>query len=119
MEWCVEFSEEFERWWDSLTEGQQESVNAKVILLQAKGPSLPRPHSDLIVTSKHSNMKELIVQHQGNPLRILYAFDSNRCAQLLLGGDKTGNNRWYADNVPIADKLFDQHLNRLLAEKKG
>jgi hypothetical protein len=113
MEWCVEYTPEFEGWWNSLTEDEQESVNTKVILLQQKGPSLPRPHSDVIATSEHSNMKELIIQHQGRPYRILYAFDSARCAQLLVGGDKTGDDRWYERNVPIADRLFRQHLTDL------
>ena len=30
-------------------------------------------------------MRELRVQHRGNPLRILYAFDPRRVAILLLG----------------------------------
>jgi hypothetical protein len=113
MEWCVEFTPEFENWWNSLTEDEQESVNTKVILLQQRGPSLPRPHSDVIVMSEHNNMKELIIQHQGRPLRVLYAFDPLRCAQLLVGGDKTGDNRWYEKNVPIADRLFRHHLAQL------
>ena len=113
MDWEVEYTEEFEGWWNSLSEIAQEAVNTKVVLLQQKGPSLPRPHSDVIVTSEHSNLKELIVQCQGSPLRVLYAFDPNRCAQLLLGGDKTGDDSWYDKHVPIADKLFSRHLAQL------
>ena len=60
--------------------------------------------------SKHSHMRELRIQHQGRPLRVLYAFDPRRAAILLLGGDKTGNSRWYKVNVPIADRLYDEHL---------
>src|ERR1039457_767692 len=81
MEWEIEFSDEFEHFWNSLTEDEQESVNSKVILLQKRGPALGRPHADVIEISHHSNMKELIVQHQGRPLRILFAFDPNRCGQ--------------------------------------
>ena len=117
VEWGVEYSDQFGQWWDSLDSEEQESVNTKVILLQQKGPSLPRPHSDTIKTSRHPNMKELVVQHKGRPLRILYAFDNNRCAQLLVGGDKTGDGRWYEKNVPIADDLFEEHVARLKAEK--
>jgi DNA-binding XRE family transcriptional regulator len=85
-------------------------VNAKVILLQKIGPSLPRPHADLIHSSRHPNMKELRIQHSGRPYRVLFAFDPHRCAILLIGGDKTGNDRWYEEFVPIADALFVQHL---------
>jgi len=118
VEWEIEFSDEFENWWNSLTLEEQESVNSKVILLQKRGPALGRPHADIIQISSHSNMKELIVQHQGRPLRILFAFDSNRCGQLLIGGDKTGDDRWYDRNVPIADNIYDKHLAGIRAAKE-
>lgn len=118
MEWEIEFSDEFERWWNSLTEDEQESVNTKVILLQKRGPALGRPHADVIQISRHSNMKELIVQHHGRPLRILFVFDPNRCGQLLVGGDKTGDDRWYDKNVPIADNIYDRHLAEIGAAKE-
>ena len=41
-------------------------------------------------------MKELRVQHQGKPYRILFAFDPRRSAYLILGGDKTGDANWYS-----------------------
>lgn len=58
-------------------------------------------------------MRELRVQHKGHPLRVLYAFDPRRTGLLLLGGDKTGDERWYDRFVPIADKLFADHLKTL------
>jgi hypothetical protein len=58
-------------------------------------------------------MKELRVQYQGRSFRILFAFDPRRCALLLIGGEKTGNDRWYEEFVPIADRLFDEHLRKL------
>lgn len=91
-------------------------MNAKVILLQRFGPALRRPHSGAIGSSKHSNMKELVVQHRGRPYRVLYAFDPRRAALCLIGGDKTGQDRWYEIFVPIADKLFDAHLAELKRE---
>jgi hypothetical protein len=55
-------------------------------------------------------MRELRIQHQGRPLRVLYAFDPSRAAILLVGGDKTGNSRWYKTHIPIADRLYDEYL---------
>ena len=55
-------------------------------------------------------MRELRIQHAGRPYRVLYAFDPRRMAILLLGGDKTGNDRWYDENVPVADRLYDIHI---------
>ena len=117
MAWEVEYTAEFGGWWDTLSEQEQEEIQAKVELLEEHGPVLPRPHSDVITTSRHSNMKELRGRAAGALLRVLYAFDPRRTAILLIGGDKSGNPRWYEDYVPIADALFDQHLKQL--EKEG
>jgi len=119
MEWDIEFTDEFERWWNDLSEDEQDSVDQMVRLLQMRGPSLGRPHADLIQSSRHSNMKELRVQHAGRPYRVLFAFDPKRCAILLTGGDKTGNDRWYEEFVPIADRLYEEHLVALEKEKKN
>ena len=61
-------------------------------------------------------MRELRVQHQGRPYRVLYVFDPRRMAILLLGGDKTGDNRWYERNVPLADRLYDYYLSEIKEE---
>ncbi len=78
-----------------------------------KGPQLGHPHTSSIETSRHSHMRELRVQHAGRPYRVLYAFDPRRSAILLIGGDKTGDGRWYEVHVPIADRLYDEHLDEL------
>ncbi len=61
-------------------------------------------------------MRELRVQHQGRPYRVLYIFDPRRIAILLLGGDKTGDDRWYEKSVPLADRLYDEHLSEIEKE---
>lgn len=76
-------------------------------LLEEKGPSLPFPFSSGINGSRHEHMRELRVQNRDNPLRIFYAFDPRRTAILLIGGDKTGQNRFYEEMVPRADALYD------------
>lgn len=110
MAWEVEFTDEFGEWWDNLSVEEQESVNASVRLLQEKGPALGRPHVDtLSKMSKHSQMKELRIQHAGDAYRVLFAFDSKRNALLLLG-DRKSDQKWYKHAVPRADKIFDAHL---------
>jgi hypothetical protein len=109
-QWEVEYTDEFGAWWEGLTETQQESVFASVGLLRVLGPRLGHPHSSGIASSRHARMRELRIQHRGRPLRVLYAFDPRRTAILLIGGDKTGNDRWYEVFVPLADRLYDQHL---------
>jgi len=74
------------------------------------GPSLGRPHVDVINDSKHKNMKELRIQNKQRLFRILFAFDPDRKAILLIGGDKRGDKRFYERMIPLADALFDEHL---------
>lgn len=114
--WYVEFTDEFEDWWNQLTEAEQVSIAASVELLEARGPNLRFPHSSGIESSNHEHMRELRTQHEGRPYRTLYAFDPRRAAILLIGGDKTGNDRWYEKFVPIADCLYDAHLDELRKE---
>lgn len=122
MAWEVEYTDEFEAWWKALTEEEQIEIDAKVRLLEQHGPVLPRPHSDVIVTSKYANMKDLrgkvIFPHHRAELRVLYAFDPRRMAILLIGGDKTGNPTWYEENVPFADQLFEDHLEQIERDEK-
>jgi hypothetical protein len=112
----VEYTDELEAWWETLSEPEQDSIDASVRLLEALGPQLGFPHSSGVNGSRHAHLRELRVQHQGRPYRVLYAFDPRRAAILLIGGDKTGQNRWYDVFVPIADSLYDQHLTTLSKE---
>ena len=116
MAWEIEYTDEFEIWWNSLDESEQVDIDASVGLLEEYGPNLGRPHADTVDGSKHTNMKELRTQHDGRPYRTLFAFDPTRTAILLIGGDKTGDKRWYDVHVPIADDLFDEHLKTLKDE---
>jgi hypothetical protein len=96
-----------------LSAAEQKSVDFTVGLLTEAGPTLKMPHSSGIETSRHTHMRELRIQHEGRPYLVLYAFDPRRAAILLIGGDKTGNNRWYEDYVPRGDDIYDQHLKAL------
>ena len=113
MAYEVEFTSEFEAWWNSLSVAEQESIAYSVSLLQEFGTGLKRPHADTIHHSRFINMRELRSQHEGRPYRVLYAFDPRRTAMLLIGGDKTGNANWYAEFVPKAEAIYAQHLKEI------
>ena len=101
-------------WWDTLSAEEQESIEAAVELLEQRGPGLGRPLVDTVKGSRHANMKELRI----GTIRVLFAFNPTRTAILLIGGDK--RDRWqefYAQMIPLADNLFDEHLKEL--ESKG
>ncbi len=113
MEWEVLFDEEFDEWLGTLEEGLQDRVWAHIELLRRMGPNLGRPRVDSVKGSDLSNLKELRIQYRGDPWRILFAFDPERNAILLVGGNK----RWYDENVPIAEERFRRHLDRLGPEE--
>jgi hypothetical protein len=114
--WEVEFTDEFEDWWDALSEAQQDDVAHSVRHLIEFGPALGFPHTSKVRRSRYPQMRELRTQSAGKPFRTLYAFNPLRSAILLIGGDKTGDDRWYEEFVPIADRLFERHLRELKKE---
>ncbi|MEM8988244.1 MAG: type II toxin-antitoxin system RelE/ParE family toxin [Pseudomonadota bacterium] len=116
MEWEVEYTYEFGDWWSDLEDAVQEDIAFAVGLLGKRRPSLEHPYSSAINGSKHTHMRELRIQSGGNPVRAFYAFDPRRAAILLIGGDKTGDKRFYEKFVPVADRLYDEHLDMLKKE---
>jgi hypothetical protein len=92
------------------------SVAEGVDMLEEYGPALGRPYADTLRGSRYPNMKELRVQHQGKPYRILFAFDPRRNAYLILGGDKTGGANWYVDAIRRAEAIYALHLKEIEQE---
>ena len=117
--WRVGFVREFQDWFDDQTPGVQDAILALLIVLRERGPQLGRPYVDTVYGSVFSNMKELRVQHQGDPYRCLFAFDPDRAAILLVGGNKRGNKRWYQVNVPLADGRFRAYLESVEGRGDG
>jgi hypothetical protein len=111
--WEVEYTDEFKEWLDSLERKQQKKVATAVGLLQERGISLPFPHSSGVSGSRFAHMRELRVQSQGDPIRVFYAFDPKRSAILLIGGSKTGDDRFYERLIHRADNLYEEHLQKL------
>lgn len=116
MAWEVEYTDEFFAWWAALSDAEQNSIAVVVRVLEEQGPHVAFPYSTGIHGSRHTHLRELRVQHRGRPYRVLYAFDPRRVAILLLGGDKTGDDRWYRTFVPLADRLYDEHIAALIRE---
>ncbi len=101
--WDVEYTDQFEVWWETLGMIEQAAIYASVTALEEGGPALGRPDVDTLKASRHPNMKAL--RPRGGNLRIIFAFDPRRSAILLLGGDKTGQwRRWYREMIPVADQ---------------
>jgi hypothetical protein len=120
--WEVEATDEFFAWADALEQSDPEAramLDAVTDILAEKGPLMRRPYVGEIVTSRHHNMKELLVPAGDKELRVLFCFGPRRMAILLLGGDKSENsawNAWYRVAVPEADHLYDVYLAELREE---
>ena len=111
MAWSVKVTEEYAAWFTALIKEDLASavqVAEAVAALGEEGPALGRPLVDRLQGSKIHHLKELRPGLAGrSEIRILFAFDPTRSALLLLGGDKAGNwQRWYRQNIPIAEQLY-------------
>lgn len=119
MTWEVITTEYFQEWFEAQEDELQVRILAGLNLIEMIGPSLSRPHSDTIKGSKYANMKELRVQHEGNPYRVFYAFDPIRNAIVCCAANKKGLNekKFYADMIKTADAEFQKHLEKLVVGK--
>jgi hypothetical protein len=113
MFWTVLFHSAFDAEFSALTEGLQDELLAHANLLATFGPQLGRPTVDTLKGSKHANMKELRFSWNGEVWRVAFAFDPQRHAVLLVGGDKGGadQRRFYKRLLSVADTRYDEHLN--------
>ena len=118
-QWEVEFDGEFAAEVRQLPQAVREKLKAAATILSEDGPQLGRPQADTLKGSRHANMKELRFDADGGAWRVAYAFDPERKAILLAGGDKSGvgKARFYRNLLRIADERYEQHL-RILRSKR-
>ena len=109
--WNIATTGVFNRWFLGLDAERATQVTAGLRRVAKAGPTLGRPRVDSIHGSRLHNLKELRLS---GAVRVLFAFDPNRRAIVLVGGDKTGSwSRWYRQHIPVAERLFDNHLQSM------
>lgn len=120
MTWIVLFHDAFDAEFSSLKEDLQDELLAHARLLAEFGPNLGRPTVDTLKGSRHTNMKELRFSCNGQVWRVAFAFDPQRQAILLVGGDKGGadQRRFYKRLINVADDRYDAHLGTLTQQSK-
>jgi len=106
--WATERAKEFDEWWETLGGPERRQIAQSIQKLEEAGPNAGRPLIDTVSGSRHANMKEL---RSSQTLRVFFAFDPQRKAALLIGGDKAGKaKRFYRQMIAKADRIYDAHL---------
>ena len=120
MTWTVLFHDAFDAEFEALVEELQDELLAHAKLLATFGPNLGRPTVDTLKGSRHSNMKELRFSWSGQVWRVAFAFDPQRQAIVLVGGDKSGadQRKFYKRLLTVADARYDEHLRTLSQSTK-
>lgn len=103
-------TDEFRVWYIELDDDKAEDVTASVDYLAVEGLRLGYPRSSAITGTSFA-LRELRIQSKGHPIRVFYAFDPVRNAVLIIGGDKTGDNRFYERLVPLAKRIWKEYLD--------
>ena len=116
MKWAVLLHDDFADEVMALEEELQDELFAHAKLLGEFGPNLGRPTVDSLKGSSHSNMKEMRFNWIGQVWRVAFAFDPQRQAVLLVGGDKGSANqkRFYKRLIDVADNRYSEHLTTLV-----
>lgn len=96
-------------WYRSLSEAQAVAVDRYVAMLEEIGIALGHPYSSAIRGTLVA-LRELRCSAGRSELRVLYAFDPSRNAVLLVGGDKSGDKRFYEWIVPLAERIWGEYL---------
>jgi hypothetical protein len=102
-------TDEFVEWFGELDTDDQDNVATVIDMLESAGVTLPFPYSSSIKGSRYP-LRELRIKSGGKQIRVFYAFDPARQAALLLGGDKTGDDRFYEAFVPRAERIWEEYL---------
>ena len=119
MGWTIDYSL-IEDWFDKQDVRTLKHVKAALDMLREQGPNLGRPLVDRIKGSKIYNLKELRIVMEGRgEYRILFVFDPDRRAILLVAGDKSkGKNNsliwfgWYRTAVALAERRYSEYFKR-------
>ncbi|MGW0819850.1 type II toxin-antitoxin system RelE/ParE family toxin [Streptomyces sp. NPDC002845] len=123
MVWHLEMAGEVRDWLHELRKDDRATarlVGQAIQALVEEGPDLGRPLVDRIKGSDLHHLKELRPGSAGSTeIRILFAFDPERNAVLLVAGDKAGQwAEWYRRAIPVAEERYTEWLDHLARRRQ-
>jgi hypothetical protein len=107
--------DDFTAWYAGLDDATSDDVERAVGWLEEAGLRLSYPQSSAIKGATFA-LRELRIQSGGHPIRVFYAFDPKRQAVLLIGGDKTGDDRFYETMIPLSERIWKEYLHETVQE---
>jgi len=105
-------TDEFGEWYRSLSLQEEAEVANAVGKLELLGLALGEPHASAVKGASFG-LRELRCRSGKSPLRVFYAYDPRRDAVLIIGGDKSGDARFYDRMIPKAEAIWTQYLAEL------
>ena len=111
-------SDEFANWYGNLDDPGRKAVAHVVELLARQGLSLGAPYSSALQGTQYG-LRELRSKRYGRALRVIYAYDEERDAVLIIGGDKSGRKRFYEEMIPQAEAIWREYLKERRALPPG
>ncbi|MDH6575774.1 type II toxin-antitoxin system RelE/ParE family toxin [Kitasatospora sp. MAP5-34] len=119
--WEITLLAPVEEWYLRICEEDPKTANGileALDLLAEEGPTLGRPTVDRIHRSRLHNLKELRPgSGGGTEVRLLFVFDAEREAIVLVAGDKSGRwSQWYEESIPLAEARFADYVEE---QRKG
>jgi hypothetical protein len=123
MTWHLEMTGEVREWLHQLRKDDRFTarlVGQAIQALVEEGPDLGRPLVDRIKGSSLHHLKELRPGSTGSTeIRVLFAFDPERSAVLLVAGDKAGQwSEWYRRAIPVAEERYTKWLDHLVRRRQ-
>lgn len=102
-------TDEMRDWYENLPDSEQQAIYASVGMLELFGVRLGFPYSSDLKGTE-SALRELRATAGSAELRVVYAFDPSRNAVLLIGGNKSGDNRFYKRIILKAERIWKKYL---------
>lgn len=111
--WAVEITEEFEQWWNRLSDDERVSIDGMVRVLEAHAPSL-EAFSVRAAGSRYETLRQLLVPHQDRDICVAYVSDDARQVLVLLIGTTafTGDEDCPPEEVALAESVYERYLRR-------